>query len=335
MTHAGHREEDTLERGVLSDAEANLESGSECQAVVQEWDEKRGRFVPTVDGQLGELSRKVEEREREKKKARDDKLDAEARDFFGKPAKEDEECQKLVPEDVKSQISKLLGEIGTCKLFEFIKAYRKRHSEDLTALAKDVGFVSTSAMFRLALVKEIFLTRTGQDVFVHLKVPDDAKERNSKRARLRKQLTAMKGRDRAERDKLGASYRRIKEAEQKIIGKFRKLVTPQDAMAMDNLALSRAAEERERVREAGFEDEDVETRRIYDEFASETRLHPLFPNHLLFNPNFLVPSPEITKKKGTDDKGKKSGKSAKKTTPSSEIRHAPSEEGNDDLIMSD
>ena len=265
--------EDALEKGVLSDAEANLASGSDYEAVVQEWNQDKGKFAPVHDGLLGEMNREHKERRVKEMEARKKKQEAEAREFLKLPAKEDEGCTELVPEQTRNQICQLLESRGTIKLFELVKSFRREYREDLAQLAKDLGFSTTSAMFRIS-IKETFLTRSGKDVFVHLTIPDEEKERRTRRARLRRELKAMKGRDLQEREKLGSAHRRIKEAEDRIISKFKKHITTEDAVAMDQLAIDRAMEERDRTRD-GMQDLDAETQRLYDELDRLSSTTPL------------------------------------------------------------
>jgi len=50
------------------------------------------------------------------------------------------------------------------------------------------------AMFKHGL-SDVFLTRRGQDVYVHPKITSELRQKQAKRASLRRQLKAMKGRD--------------------------------------------------------------------------------------------------------------------------------------------
>jgi len=268
IVRIGEPEEEAQE-GIFSEAEANLESGSDCDAVVQAWDHKAKKFVPIREGPLGEMMRTEEERRKKERELRKDKREIEMREFFNEPTRFEEECLKRIPEDVKDRIRNLLLEMDNSKLASFLRAYTARHGQDLSVVSRELGFATTGSMFRDGL-DFCRITRAGQDLYIRRFLTEEEKAKNKRRARLRRELAAMKARDKVERERLGASQRKLAKAELSVIQKFKKKITPQDERVMQEMTKQRT--EKERARRIGSKRvEDPIAQEFFDEFDRAER----------------------------------------------------------------
>jgi hypothetical protein len=243
--------EERVEAGPISEAEANLDGSDEPPAVVQEWDPVAGRFCRVRGGELAELERQAQERRREQRRARAEKTEDEARDFFNEPSRQAEARRAAIPDAAVANVTALLGHVGPggdgSVLTAFVHEYKRRFGVSLTRLAGDLDFRGAGQLLR-ALPDVVRLSRRRADVFVHRAAPLAEREQLWRAAGLRKELAAMKRRAVTESSAARGTNRRVRLAEGRVMRRFAQRVGAEDAALVEEQGYRQV----DRARDARF-----------------------------------------------------------------------------------
>ena len=231
----------------------------------QQWNATSRRFEVVRGLQLRQeleaRQREARSRIRAAKLARSDTM---ARDFLHLPSRFAEELRAAIPAELVERVRKMAKKFDGELLTAFVKGYQRRYKEKLGEVALRLGVPSAKQLLR-HLKDVLSLSKRGQDVRVHFRTPDSVRERQARRAKARRALTAMRGRDVVEKDGLKFMQTKLARAEAKVIRKFRQSLTAREQDLMDSKLPAMRA--RERRPSPPPDTDDPELRKLYAELG--------------------------------------------------------------------